>query len=45
MEIERFKMEVVADQFFGENTYIAYFNGQADCIVIDPGLEPAKILT
>jgi glyoxylase-like metal-dependent hydrolase (beta-lactamase superfamily II) len=29
---------------FGENTYVAYFEGRGDCVVIDPGLEPAKIL-
>jgi glyoxylase-like metal-dependent hydrolase (beta-lactamase superfamily II) len=29
---------------FDENTYIAYFSGRRDCIVIDPGLEPRLIL-
>ncbi len=29
---------------FEENSYIAYFQGQQDCLVIDPGLEPEKIL-
>ena len=28
---------------FGENTYIAHFEGRSDCIVVDPGLEPGKI--
>lgn len=29
---------------FQENTYIAYRTGQAECLVIDPGFEPGKIL-
>ena len=28
---------------FGENTYIAHFEGRSDCIVFDPGLEPQAI--
>jgi glyoxylase-like metal-dependent hydrolase (beta-lactamase superfamily II) len=29
---------------FDENTYISYFQGRNDCIVIDPGFEPEAIL-
>ena len=29
---------------FEENTYIAQIKGRADCLVIDPGLEPEKII-
>jgi glyoxylase-like metal-dependent hydrolase (beta-lactamase superfamily II) len=29
---------------FGENTYIAWLPSQKNCIVVDPGLEPGKIL-
>jgi glyoxylase-like metal-dependent hydrolase (beta-lactamase superfamily II) len=29
---------------FDENTYIAHFHDRNDCIVFDPGLEPAAIL-
>jgi glyoxylase-like metal-dependent hydrolase (beta-lactamase superfamily II) len=29
---------------FDENTYVAYFNGRRDCVVIDPGLEPRLIV-
>lgn len=29
---------------FDENTYIAYFAGQRECIVFDPGLEPRLII-
>ncbi len=29
---------------FEENSYVAYFEGRQDCVVIDPGLEPEKIL-
>jgi glyoxylase-like metal-dependent hydrolase (beta-lactamase superfamily II) len=29
---------------FDENTYIAYFTGQRECVVFDPGLEPRLIV-
>jgi len=29
---------------FDENAYLAYFESRNDCLVIDPGLEPGKIL-
>jgi len=29
---------------FEENTYIARIEGRADCLVVDPGLEPRKII-
>ncbi len=29
---------------FEENTYIASMPGREDCLVIDPGLEPDKIV-
>ena len=29
---------------FGENTYIAHFDGRDDCIVFDPGFEPDAII-
>ena len=29
---------------FEENTYVAHLEGRDDCLVVDPGLEPEKIL-
>ena len=29
---------------FDENTYLAYFEGRADCLVFDPGMQPGKIV-
>jgi glyoxylase-like metal-dependent hydrolase (beta-lactamase superfamily II) len=29
---------------FGENTYVAHFNDRSDCLVVDPGFEPGKIV-
>ena len=29
---------------FGENTYVASLPGRNDCLVVDPGLEPEKII-
>ena len=37
-------LQTVVDQFFSENTYIAFLEGRDDCLVIDPGLEPARII-
>lgn len=34
----------VVSQAFQQNTYIARLNNQNECVVIDPGLEPDKIL-
>lgn len=40
----RLQVGKVPSMPFDENTYIAYFAGRRDCIVIDPGLEPRLIL-
>jgi len=37
-------LQTVVDQFFSENTYIAFLEGRDDCLVIDPGLEPDRII-
>ena len=29
---------------FEQNTYVARLRGRTDCVVVDPGLEPAKII-
>ncbi|MCC7086092.1 MAG: MBL fold metallo-hydrolase [Pirellulales bacterium] len=29
---------------FQENSYVAWLEGRADCLLIDPGLEPARII-
>ena len=29
---------------FDENTYIVYLDGQTDCVIVDPGLEPGQPL-
>jgi glyoxylase-like metal-dependent hydrolase (beta-lactamase superfamily II) len=34
---------IVSDPF-QENTYITHLDGRSDCLVVDPGLEPEKIL-
>ena len=30
---------------FGENTYVIWLEGRNDCLVVDPGLEPQKIIS
>ncbi|MCA9211927.1 MAG: MBL fold metallo-hydrolase [Planctomycetales bacterium] len=44
MQIESIHIESVLSQPFAENTFIIWRDGQSDCIVVDPGLEPDKIL-
>ena len=29
---------------FAENTYVAHLEGRQDCVVVDPGMEPEKIV-
>jgi len=38
------RLATIVSVAFQENTYIAYFEGRSDCLVVDPGLEPEKIL-
>lgn len=37
-------LTTVVSDLFEENCYIAQIDGRTDCLVIDPGLEPDKIL-
>jgi glyoxylase-like metal-dependent hydrolase (beta-lactamase superfamily II) len=41
---EQIHVATVVSKPFQENTYIAWLAGHTDCLVIDPGLEPAKII-
>jgi hydroxyacylglutathione hydrolase len=34
----------IVSRKFGQNTYIAWMEGRSDCLVIDPGLEPKRII-
>lgn len=38
------KLAAITSLPFDENTYIAWREGRSDCLVVDPGLEPDKIL-
>jgi glyoxylase-like metal-dependent hydrolase (beta-lactamase superfamily II) len=38
------ELTTIESQPFAENTYIAHFSGRDDCLIVDPGLEPDKIL-
>ena len=40
----RLKLTAIVSQPYGENTYVAGINDREDCLVVDPGLEPQKIL-
>ncbi len=44
MSGKQLELEIVVDQFFGENCYLASLEGEDECLIIDPGLEPAKIV-
>jgi hydroxyacylglutathione hydrolase len=41
---QNFQQIIVTSLPFEQNTYIASFAGSNECVVIDPGFEPAKIL-
>ncbi len=36
-------VECVVSQPFAENTYVVFLQGQRECFILDPGLEPDKI--
>jgi len=36
--------DVILSHLFEQNTYVAWLRGHTDCVVIDPGLEPEKII-
>ena len=39
-----FQLAAIVSQDFQENCYVAHLGGREDCLVIDPGLEPEKVL-
>lgn len=45
MKSSPLKLAVIVSAPFAENTYIAHLEGRNDCVVVDPGFEPGKILT
>lgn len=44
MNRPKIQLAVVVSMAFEENAYVARLEGRTDCLVIDPGLEPGKIL-
>ena len=38
------RLATIVSAPFGENSYIAHFEGRHDCLIFDPGLEPEAIL-
>ncbi len=44
MNGNQFDLATIISADFQENTYIASLEGRSDCLVVDPGLEPEKIL-
>ncbi len=43
-EFPEFHVATIVSDGFMENTYVAHWRGRRDCLVVDPGLEPEKIL-
>lgn len=39
-----FQFATILSHPFEQNTYVARLKDRSDCVVIDPGLEPAKII-
>lgn len=44
MSLYKLHLQTVVDQLFAENTYLAYLDHRDDCLVVDPGLEPDRIV-
>ncbi len=44
MKIAELCVQTIESQPFAENTYIAHRVDEADCIIVDPGFEPEKVL-
>jgi len=42
--LPEFQIDAILNLPFEENTYIAWIKDRTDCVVIDPGLEPEKII-
>ena len=40
----RLQIQTIVSMPFAENTYVAWHEGRADCVVVDPGTEPEAIL-
>lgn len=39
-----FRLETIVSAPFEENTYVAHWPGRTDCLVVDPGFAPQKII-
>ena len=44
MQFDEMEIQVVVSAAFQQNTYVVWRPGRDDCLVIDPGLDPEKIL-
>jgi glyoxylase-like metal-dependent hydrolase (beta-lactamase superfamily II) len=44
LKSQELQLETVLSHPFEQNTYIANLKGRLDCFVVDPGLEPKKII-
>lgn len=44
MNTQEFRLETIVSTPFEENTFVAHLQGRSDCLVVDPGLQPEKIL-
>lgn len=38
------RIKMILSMPFAENTYVAHLEGRQDCVVVDPGMEPEKIV-
>lgn len=44
MRIDNLNIESIESQLFAENTYVVSNEGQADCVVIDPGFQAEELV-
>ena len=44
MHSEDFQLATIVSMPFGENSYVVWLKGRAECLIVDPGLEPDEII-
>ncbi len=42
--MQPFQCTTIVSNPFQQNTFVAHLEGRDDCVVVDPGLEPDKII-
>ena len=41
---DQLRLKVIVSKPFAENTFVAHLADRGDCLIVDPGFEPEKIV-